>query len=814
MALPVEVNPIFEGNRYPIQRSLRFRASATAYLNRTPSVAGDRKTYTWSGWVKRGGTATSQYLFCAGAASTNFELLAFSGDNLYYFRQISSATDAELRTNAVFRDYSSWYHVLLSVNAATTSASIYVNGILQSLSLNDLPSNVNGPVNNTEIQVIAKRSWDNSQYFDGYLSEVNFIDGQALDPTSFGQYNEFGVWSPRKYGGSYGTNGFYLPFNDPTSATTLCYDRQLGYTDTSKNNWTPNNISVTAGVTYDAMTDVPPPSTIQNVRAGNYCAISPINGAGTALTISNANLGFGTASSVYGINVCTMSIRVKTYFEITLGSSAAGAGRNSYCGVGSSGSANSYSSASFFGADASAWSLGYSNTTAYISNNGTQVTQSGTIANGDIFMYAVDPVNGKIWFGRNGTWYAGDPATGASASYTNLPSEVFPVVQAYNSSTHNINFGQQPFSYTPPSGFLPLNSNNLPAPTIPNGAKVMAATTYTGTGSTQPITNGGNNTLGTTFQPDFVWIKNKGAAWNNNLYDVIRGTGKALYSDLTDAENTNSIYGYLSAFSASGFSATAGTTSGNLTNQSSSTYVAWQWNAGSGVTSTNTDGTVTGTVTTCVNKSAGFSVVTFTSSSPCTVGHGLGVAPSFIILKSRNNASGWSVYHSSVGNTGALNLQATTATSTSIDWWSNTSPTSLVFSIGANIINSWTWVAYCWAPIAGYSSMGSYTGNGSTDGPFVYTGFRPRWVMVKKSSATSNWSIIDTSRNTYNVSDSVLLPNTSGAEITSTSTANCYIDVLSNGFKARGNSGDVNDSGATYIYAAFAENPFKLALAR
>jgi len=346
---------------------------------------------------------------------------------------------------------------------------------------------------------------------------------------------------------------------------------------------------------------------------------------------------------------------------------------------------------------------------------------------------------------------------------------------------------------------------------VPDGRVAMAATTYTGTGATQAVSNAVNTV---SFQPDLVWVKNRGAAWNNNLTDSVRGVTKSLFSDLTDAEATSSIYGYLSAFSSGGFSLTAGSTSGNLTNASGSTYVGWQWKAG-GTAVSNTAGSITSSVS--ANTTAGFSVVTYTGTGAnATVGHGLGVAPAMIIAKKRNNPGNWMVYHSGISgmSSGYIFLNTDAAfTSGYPNVWNSTAPAASVFSLGsdANVNGSGlTNVAYCWAPIAGYSAFGSYTGNGSADGPFIYTGFRPRWFMVKRTDSTSNWLVYDTSRIGYNQANNYLLPDLSNAE----GSGDNYLDILSNGLKIRVANQSTNTSGGTYIYACFAENPLRYANAR
>ena len=325
-------------------------------------------------------------------------------------------------------------------------------------------------------------------------------------------------------------------------------------------------------------------------------------------------------------------------------------------------------------------------------------------------------------------------------------------------------------------------------------------TTYTGNGGTQSITNAGS------MQPDFVWIKGRSDAYAHRLADVVRGVGKEIFTNETSAETTNNAGGYLTAFNSNGFSIN----SGAGVNNNASTYVAWQWKAG-GTAVTNTNGSISSQVS--ANQTAGFSIVTYTGTAAnATVGHGLGVAPSMIITKNRDSSTAWWVYHASLGNTKYLVLNTTAAEATSSSAWNNTSPTSTVFSLGAaNPSNANQDVAYCFAQIAGYSAFGSYTGNGSSDGPFVYLGFRPRYVLIRRTDSGANWYQFDTARNTYNVMKDELIPNSSNPQEDNSR----WIDCLSNGFKIRNdNVNQINANGGTFIYACFAENPFKIARAR
>ncbi len=334
-------------------------------------------------------------------------------------------------------------------------------------------------------------------------------------------------------------------------------------------------------------------------------------------------------------------------------------------------------------------------------------------------------------------------------------------------------------------------------PTIVKGSDHMQAVLYTGTGATQTIS-------GLDFQPDLVWIKSRSAATDHKLTDAVRGVTKALVSNSTAAETTDTTG--ITAFTSTGFTLGANSTYNN----SGATYVAWCWKAG-GSTSSNTNGTITSTVS--VNASAGFSVVTYTGTGAnATVGHGLGVAPSLIIAKSRGAATNWGVWHTSLTASSYFLLLNTTAAQATAANSLQALPTSTLVSLGASSIfnDASTMVMYCWTPIAGYSAFGSYTGNGSTDGVFVYTGFQPKWVMVKKTSGADDWVLFDATRSPYNVVNNWLLPNTSGAELTSAGSP----DLLSNGFKMRSTSGATNASGATYIYVAFATCPFQNSLAR
>jgi hypothetical protein len=353
----------------------------------------------------------------------------------------------------------------------------------------------------------------------------------------------------------------------------------------------------------------------------------------------------------------------------------------------------------------------------------------------------------------------------------------------------------------------------MPTPTIPAGNLFMNATLYTGNGavypSSQSITNG---VSGVSFQPDFVWIKSRSNAYSNFVFDVVRGAGKELVTNDTAAETNKN---QLTTFNSNGFSVAVATDGSLGTNGSGSTFVGWQWKAG-GTAVSNTSGTITSQVS--ANTTSGFSVVTYTGngSSGATFGHGLGVTPSMIIIKNRGTSAAWAVNHASIGATQYLNLNTTGAVATDTTVFQNRSSTTVTIGTDGWVNGtSNTYVAYCWSEIAGFSKFGSYTGNGSTDGPFVYTNFRPKFVMIKRSDNVGDWYMLDTSRDPYNLVTQKLMADLSVAENgNGESTSTNTLDILSNGFKMRSTNTASNQSSGTYIYMAFAENPFKYANAR
>jgi hypothetical protein len=520
---------------------------------------------------------------------------------------------------------------------------------------------------------------------------------------------------------------------------------------------------------------------------GNYATWNAIlqTLGGTASTYTNGNLVASSTSSNWVLGTIRIN-DAKYYFELVPDSAASGL----YLGINSTTDVR-----------IAAYSGGIEASPGGGSNQGSLASWS----NGDVIGVAVDGPNKTVQFYRNGSTY------GTLVTYTTaLDLWAFARNGGVGSSQVTANFGQRAFAYTAPSGFKALCTQNLPTPTIGATTATLAnkyfdATLYTGTGSTLAVTNTGG------FQPDWVWLKNRSNVAYHSIWDAVRGrSAGGLASNDTMAEQASTAGNDFVSFNSNGFS--VGPAQNWNVDTNGNTYVGWQWKAnGAGVT--NTAGSITSTVS--ASTTSGFSVVTYTGTGAnATVGHGLGVAPSMILIKSRSSVTNWNSYHIAVGASATIILNTTSGAVSGSTFFNSTAPTSTVFSLGSDGSTNPSGaqqVAYCFAPIAGYSAFGSYTGNGSADGPFIYTGFKPAFVLIKRCDTTSGgyWRILDDTRNTSNVVDKELYPNDTSAEGTFAA-----LDFTSNGVKMRNSDPQYNTNNALYLYACFAETPLKFSLAR
>jgi len=533
---------------------------------------------------------------------------------------------------------------------------------------------------------------------------------------------------------------------------------------------------------------------------GNYCTW---NSAANALdaTLSNGNLDIAYGSGSRNAQQGTIGMTSgKWYWEFVV--TACSNGSPSPVMIGIADSPDPATVATYTGANTRGWAYYGGSGGTY--HGGTPAAYGNTWGIGDVVGIAFDADNGSLYFYKNGT--VQNSGTAAFTGLTNGP--YFPSIgdaSAGGTFSGTTNWGQRAFSHPAPSGFKALCTANLTPPTIADPSTVMGVGLYQGNGTSKSITLPRSG-----FAPDFVWIKGRSIASYGGVYDKLRGERNGMITALTNAEYGAAPAGKeLTSFDSTGF--TVGADFNILVNTSPDTFSGWCWDAGSS-TATNNDGSVSSQVR--ANVSAGFSIVTVSPSGTAdTFGHGLGVAPALIISKRRDGASAWYVRTSFLSNPGAhyLMLNATNTVANDFTAWANTPANSSVITVNASYLYGGLCdlVHYCFASVNSYSAFGTYTGNGSANGPFIYTGMRPRWIMTKASSRLSSWYIHDTQRGTYNVIGPVLAANTPASEITPT-----RLDILSNGFKIRDNDTEYNALSDTYIYAAFAENPFAYARAR
>lgn len=962
-----------DASSYQLNRSVRFREAVSAHFSRTPAVAGNRRTWTWSGWIKRGSipngsTPFEQQIKClvdADPPAPGQDGLCIRGGG--YGAEVLSinlenTSGGYINTTRSFKDSSRWMHIVMAVDTTQATASnrikLWVDGV-QETSFSTAtypPLNYETNINNTRLQKIGSQSDTPNQYdFDGYMADIHFIDGQQLTPSAFGEFDTKGHWQPKAYSGTYGTNGYRLDFNDNAPMADLGKD-----VSGNNNHWTANNFSVTADHTNDSLFDVP--TSWDDAGTGGDATLSPTDNSGITLAANNLTITGSGGAGDFAVRG-TVPITGKAYYEYTVGASVAGIG-----GITAGVVLHDYnlSDTNQHNGQPQVWAINMNGNTSHSS----YAAYGAAYAAGDILMVAVDKPAGKIWFGKNGTWYGGgNPATGVNATFSDILASDIIKPYFYEGSfavvaSGTFNFGASAFAHTPPTGFSGLNSGgngrgNFPTinpldqrghgPTVsggnldfnigrdvyvytntnvpqtgkwywevdmqtagydalcgvshnswaggsgpytqgggtnyvypidaswinpPAGAPYMADGTcgiavdmdndkmwvsingqwffggnpVTGANALNRLTGNGwslkgksfvpavgnlspigapSNTIGsfnfgqrpfsygpptgframnsqtmgtsTAFagRPDFVWLKSRNAATNHALYDSLRDIKKDLVTNNSGAETTQQ--GGVVQFNDDGavIGDLAKINTKPVVNYNQQNNVGWMWNE---------------------DPAAGFDIVQYTGTNAAlTVPHNLGKAPKMILIKNTTVGQPWIVYH---GETHATSpetyftmLDSTFARTLAGDAWGNAKPTSAHFTIGTgndlttNLINlaGSQHIAYVFAEIPGFSKFGSYIGNGAADGPFAYTGFKPRWVMIKETSAAGgNWQIYDTERTPFNTTDNRLDPNTATAEFTGTD----YLDMLSNGFKPRVANLDINVAGRTYIYAAFAEQPF------
>jgi hypothetical protein len=746
---------------YQIKQSLRFDDNGSTYLNRTPSSAGNQKTWTFSAWLKRGSFTANQGIFCPyyGGDGSNESQIRWKSDNTL---QIYDSGGARLNfvTTQVFRDPSAWYHLVIAVDTTQATEAnrfkLYINGEqITAFGTSTYPTqNQTLGWNGTSRHDIGRYAQGGNLYYGGYMAEIHHVDGTQLDPTSFGEYDDNDVWRPINVSGlTYGTNGFYINFSNSSN---------LGEDQAGSNDFTASGFT-TSGTGTDVMSDTP---------TNNWCTLNPLSFGPSNADMIEGNLRFNTPTSAYGNAKGTIAVSSgKWYWEVTPQTTATANVAGGILGAAETDIANQPGN----------YATGYSYySTGETRHNNVDATYGASYGAGDVIGTALDLDAGTLVFYKNGV--------SQGTAYSSVSGTFVPAIGDTSSTSGTnlvCNFGQRAFEYTPPTGFKALNTSNLPAPEIADGSKYFSTTLYTGVSGSQSVDAG--------MATDLAWIKSRSTSQSHSLTDRVRGNDLVLQSNENSAETSGDID-----------LTSTGVTIGNnnaLRGAPGVSYVLWSWLAG-GSGSSNTDGSEPATVS--ANPTAGFSIVTMTTNGTNeTYGHGLGVAPKVILAKSRNNAGNWLFMTNIID--GSMKYGRLNATD-SFTGLSFNAPTSTVISYNQD--DTWTNVAYCFAEVEGYSKFGTYTGNGSSDGPFVYCGFRPAYILVKNAnSSTDEWEIYDTARDPYNFHDKGLRANTSGAEY-DLSSNNRSFDTLSNGFKVRGSNAGINGSGNTHIFVAFASHPF------
>ena len=809
---------------HQIAKSCKFVSGSSSYLTRTPSGApSSDKICTISFWYKHAGqSGSNMYYFTAYSSDSSVA-------GIYRYPQAGAATDDQIRafsagdtsvvqTSNQFRDFSAWGHLVLRIDTTqstnTDRVRWYHNGVLVDISSSGLhyPDQNETTVWNGQVAHLIG-GYKSSQVlpYDGYFAEFIMADGQSYAPTQFGE-SKNGVWIPKDPSGTtFGNNGFHLDFADSSA---------LG-NDVSGNN---NDFSASGLGTDHCMLDTPTFNSSSN--GGNFATLNPLSSSpDNILTEGNLKATKETGAN-YEDTAATMNLKGKYYVECCVKEL-----------MGDDGQAVGLVNVEEDLITSRDGRLGETGV-SYRKNGklmvaGTENTFGSTWSAGDIVQMAVDmtDINSvKVWFGLNNTWQnSGNPSAGSGIAATITNGEQIMAMSAgYSGSGELIfNFGQDGtfagektaqgnsdatgygnFYYSPPTNFLALCTGNLPVADAIDPAQtddnfpqqLFNPVLYTGNGSSQSVT-------GVGFQPDFTWIKNRNDTQGHKLFDSSRGVTKVISSHNNDTQSTES---GLSAFGSDGFSFSGSTVAGY--NTSSNTYVAWNWRANGGTTSSGS-GDLTSTHQ--VDPSGGFSIVKAVGdggSGDKTVTHGMSTAPDCILSKNLDTSYNWDTYWSS-GTTATKGLRLNTNEGQQTGRWGPINSSIMTCKDNYTWAGTNNYIYYCFRNIEGYIKVGNYNGNGaSSDGTFVYTGFRPAFVMGKGVVSGAAWWIQDNATSPYNPSSGVLEPNAASATYTS---ANPNVDFLSNGFKVRNNNAMFNSTSYDpYVFLAVADVPLKYATAR
>ena len=771
-----------------------------AYLSKTNFGSSDNTSKrTFSTWIKYCNDVTAaSYTHIVGAGASNIDGFGFNQSEKLQFLRLGTSTH---NGTANIRDVSGWYHFMFTWDHTAGNWYIYING------QQDATGSTSGALTKMgqsgQTNTIGKRS-NTATYIHGYLADTVFLDGVIKPVSDFGETKEQ-IWIPKDVSNTlslsdFGTNGYYLNYADSSD---------LGKDVSGKgNHWTSNNLAA-----EDQVPDSP---------TNNFATMNALDDS--SMNYSEGNLR-PTPASDYKATRGTIGIPTsgKWYFEARVITGGGGNVQDQMIGVATS--SNVLTGTSPY-PQSFTYGVGYIGSGQINRAGSANQTSLTALSAGTIVGVAVDVDNNQVQFYLNGS------AEGTAKQLVSTSEPNFPMFVGATNRSSQFNFGQDStfagaisaggnadangngdFAYAPPSNHLALCTSNLSDPAIdPNSEENPTdhfnTVLYTGDGqTTKSVTVG--------FEPDFTWIKSRSTTGHHSLMDSIRGSvavnsNQAIAEYGVGAFNSNSngtidVPYYNNAYSM---------------NTNSTTYVAWNW-LGGGAASTNNNGTIQSSVS--ANTKSGFSIVSYTGTGANgTIGHGLSSVPESILIKDRDTANrNWLAYHKFDGGTDGrsflnLNLPNVKFDNGPNSYFQDTPPTNSVFYQNGSSYNENTkkYIAYCFHSVDGFSKVGRYISNNSADGPFSYTGFRPAFLLIKRTqSASANWLIYDDKRDTYNQMQFALFPNTDAAEYTSNL---LHVDFLSNGFKIRNATyGETNaPSGHVYLYMAFAKQPFKYANAR
>jgi hypothetical protein len=732
-------------------------------LTRTFGTPTSQNIFTISTWIKRGDPSRGDAydILDAGGPATNNQLWMYDNLNMYGEAMYFNTTN-------IFRDVSAWYHIVVACNASLSGndkIKVYVNGSEVTQFTTDSRASFPG---SGKFNTASLHSWGGgapqTNYFDGYLAESYFIDGQALGPAAFGEISSVtGTWVPKRYSGSYGNNGSYLNYSNSLN---------LGLDSSGRG----NNYTVAGNVSLAK--DVPHPNNVDTL-VGNYAVWDTAAPYFTNVSRGNTRATCSTGSAAPATIFANSG---KWYWEVKWVSGAnPRIGITNISGVGQD-----------LGGSANTWTRLNSPSRVY---TGGVTTSYGTdLSLGDTIMCALDIDSGKLWYGKNGTWESsGNPSTGVNPSQTFTAGQTMSPAVASGGGTpgYEANFGSFGFSYSIPTGFKAINTSNLPEPSIKKSTRYFKATSYVGNGTSKVIS-------GLDFSPNLVMLRSR-AGGSTGVHDTVRSSGGTIPVIYTNQDAAQSAGGsYLSSFNSDGYTIN-NNTSGNA---NGTNFMGWAWKE---------------------DAIAGMDIVTYTGNgaSPQTVAHNLSATPKFVVIKPTSFIDSWFIWHTGMSAGTSARFTSNTPGLDFSNAFGNTIPTSSNFFVGGSGSNftsasGQNYVAYLWTDIPGFSRFGTYVGNGSTNGPFVHLGFKPAWILIKNISNNEQWAVMDSERPTppgNNTTGNFIPLQSTGAEDTN---ANFHqIDKLGNGFKVRGAAQElINLNGSTYIYAAFAESPFKYSLGK